>query len=469
MDFLIFNPNLLLEGLPSVNNPFSAMFYIFSSGGWVIFILVIIWGLWTGWLEYIRNKFDTAIKFVLLAIDIPKGNEQSPKAVEHIFSHFYGMLKKGNLKERYIQGYTQMNISLEIVSIEGYIQFLIRAPEKFRDLVEAAVYAQYPEAEITEVEDYVDLIPKPLELPDQEWDIWGSEFKLTKNQLYPIRTYPFFEHSLTQKFMDPIASLLEVMSRMGPGENLWLQILIAPTHAKWREQGEELINKLIGKKNSKKSGIDFLFFPREIGKGLTESITASIVPPSELEGAKYQKQEKEWPSMMQHLSPAEKDVVESVGMKISKIGFTSKIRFIYSAKKDVLNKPKGVEAISGAMQQFSTQNLNSLYIDKKTRTKINYFFIKSRVLGRKRRLLWGYRYRSMKRGRNKYIFNIEELASLWHFPISEVVKVPTVQTVDAKKAFAPTSLPIESATPTIKQSQKESEIKGTPPTNLPTG
>lgn len=469
MDFLFFNPNLLFENLPSVNNPFTAMFYIFSSGGWILFILVIIWGIWTGWLEYIRNKFDASVKFILLAIDIPKGNEQSPKAVEHIFSHFYGMLKKGNLKERYIQGYTQMGLSLEIVSIEGYIQFLIRAPEKFRDLVEAAIYAQYPEAELTEVEDYVNFIPKPLELPDQEWDIWGSEFRLTKDQLYPIRTYPFFEHSLSQKFMDPMASLLEIMSRMGPGENLWLQIVISPVNEQWRKRGEALINKLIGKKNEKKGGFDFLYFPREIGKGLTESITASIVPPTELEGARYQKQEREWPSMMQHLSPADRDIVESVGMKISKLGFMSKIRFIYSAKKNVMNKPKGVEAISGAMQQFSTQNLNALYIDKKTRTKIDYFFKKSRVLGRKRRLLWGYRYRSMKRGRRKFIFNIEELASLWHFPISEVVRVPTVQTVDAKKGYAPSSLPIESVALDEKRPKQESAIKGAPPTNLPTG
>jgi len=197
MDFILFNPSLLFEALPSVNSPFSAMFLMFASGGWIIFVFVIIWGLWIGYLEYIRNKFDDAIEFVLLAIDIPKGNEQSPKAVEHIFSHFFGILKKGNLIERYIQGYTQMNLSLEIVSIEGYIQFLIRTPVKYRDLVEAAIYAQYPEAEITEVEDYVDIIPKPLELPHPEWDIWGSEFRLMKDYLYPIRTYPFFEHSLS--------------------------------------------------------------------------------------------------------------------------------------------------------------------------------------------------------------------------------------------------------------------------------
>jgi len=237
---------------------------------------------------------------------------------------------------------------------------------------------------------------------------------------------------------------------------------------KWREKGIALINKLIGKKNAN-NNVDWLYFPREIGRGFTESITASIVPPSEMEGARHQKQEREWPSMMQHLSPSEKDIVESVGMKITKLGFMTKMRFIYSAKKDVLVKSKGVDAIQGALQQFSTQNLNAIIIDRKTRTKVDYFFKKSRELARKRRILWGYRYRSMKRGRRKFVFNTEELASLWHFPISEVVKVPTVQTVESKKAFAPTSLPTESSIPRIKKVHEEATIKGAPPNNLPTG
>lgn len=468
MDPFILNIETIFSSLPLVSNPFVATYLIFANGGWVLILITIIWGLWTAYLEYIRNKFDNAIEFILLAIDIPKGNEQSPKAVEHIFSHLFGILKKGNLKERFIRGYTQMGFSLEIVSVEGYIQFLVRTPLQFRDLVEAAIYAQYPEAEITEVEDYVDMIPKPLELPHPEWDIWGTEFKLQKPDAYPLRTYPFFEHSLSQKFMDPMASLLEIMSRMGPGEHVWIQINIAPVHSEWKDKGVELINKLIGKKDPHKKSGDFMYFPREIGRGLTESFTASFIPPTEMGGALNQKQEREWPSMMQHLSPAEREIVESIGMKISKLGFLTKIRLIYAAKRDVFNKPKGVEAVKGALMQFNTQNLNGLDIDRKTRTKIDYFFIKSRVLGRKRRILWGYRYRSMKRGRRKYVLNTEELASIWHFPISEVVKVPSVQTVEAKKAQAPVGIPFENKSASFQGKDDKNDLKGAPPTNLPT-
>ncbi|XOU94858.1 MAG: hypothetical protein ACNFW9_02195 [Candidatus Kerfeldbacteria bacterium] len=470
MDFL-FDPQSFLGTMPNASNPFSAMFLLIQNGGWILILLTLIWGAWIAWVEYIRNKFNSEQEEILLAIDIPKGNEQSPKAVEHIFSHLFGIYKGGTLKDKYIKGYNQWAIGLEIVSIEGYIQFLIHTPLRFRDLVEASIYAQYPDAEITEVEDYVNLIPKPLEFPHREWDFWGSEFAMQKNELYPIVTWPTFEHSLSQTFMDPMASMLESMSRMGPGEHLWLQIIIAPENSSWKKRSEALINRLIGKKNGG-SKSDWMYFPREITKGLSESMTASIIPPSEMAGAN-QKTEREWPSMMQHLSPSEKEVVEAIGLKMNKLGFKSKIRFIYAAKKEVLNKPKGVDAIKGALLQFSSQNLNGFILDTKTRTKINYFFKKTRTLWRKHRILRNYRARSIKKGRRKYILNIEELATIWHFPISEVVQVPTVQTVAAKKGQAPTNIPVDRGKETVLGSSmftnkdKEPERKISPPPNIP--
>jgi hypothetical protein len=130
-----------------------------------------------------------------------------------------------------------------------------------------------------------------------------------------------------------------------------------------------------------------------------------------------------------------------------------------------MQKAKGVEGFMGAIQQFGTQNLNRLVVNKKTRTKIDYFFIKSRVLARQRRILWGYRYRSMKRGRRGLIMNTEELASLWHFPVLEV-KAPSVQKVEAKKAQPPSGLPIEQAPLTPRPTEVIS--KGPPPKNIPT-
>ncbi|HCJ52635.1 MAG: hypothetical protein A2898_04125 [Candidatus Kerfeldbacteria bacterium RIFCSPLOWO2_01_FULL_48_11] len=456
------------SALTRVDNPFDAMLFLIQHGGWVVLVITTMWGIWIGWLEYIRNRYDASVEFALLAIDIPKNNEQSPKAVEHIFSHFTGIQKHGTLYERYVKGYNQQGFSLEIVSIEGYIQFLIRTPKEFRDLVEAATYAQYPDAEITEVEDYIDSMPKPLELPHKDYDLYGTEFKLERKDVYPIKTYPQWEHPLTQTFLDPMASLLEIMSRFGPGEQLWLQIVIAPIDPEWRKRGIALIRKLIGKKSESK-GTDWFYFPREVSRGLTESITSSIIPPSE--GQRPEKKEREWPSLMQHLSPDERATVEAIGYKIAKIGFLSKIRMVYYARKEVMQKSKGVNAIVGAIKQFNTLDLNAFKVDKKSRTKVYYVRVKNRLLWRQRRILWGYRYRSLKRGRNRYVLNTEELASIFHFPVM-TVRAPLVQKAQTKKSEPPSKLPIEHFfnTPepvSVGSGVQTAEERGTPPANLP--
>lgn len=429
-------------GATGMANPFSAMWFILAHGGWIVLIPVFLWGAFEMWLNYRQNKFSMSIKYILLAIDVPKENEQSPKGVEQIFAHISGMQKNGNLKERLIDGYTQLGISLELVSIEGYVQFLIRAPEKFRDLVEAAFYATYPNAEITEVDDYTAHF-KP-QFPNEEYDLWGAELKLTNKQCYPIKTYPMFEHTMTQVFFDPMASILEIFSRLGRGEQVWLQIVIEPARdAEWRESGINVIKKLIGAKASHKKGVfsDLMWLPSNVAHGLYESTVASIVSPTSFGEA--EKSRSELPSIMQHLPPNERAVVESVGMKISKLGYLSKMRLVYIGKHDVFNKDR-VAALMGALKQFNTLDLNGFAVDKKTKTSVDYFFVKRRNNWRKWKVLYGYKNRSLKRGRNRFVLNTEELATLYHFPVTTVVKAPRVQKTESKRGEPPTMLPVES-------------------------
>ena len=73
-----------------------------------------------------------------------------------------------------------MHFSFELVSIDGYIQYLIRTPKRYRDLIESAIYAQYPDAEISEAVDYTENIPH--QYPDDEYGAWGTELNLVKEQ-----------------------------------------------------------------------------------------------------------------------------------------------------------------------------------------------------------------------------------------------------------------------------------------------
>ncbi|MFA6512114.1 MAG: hypothetical protein WCV86_03265 [Patescibacteria group bacterium] len=415
-------------------NPFSITWLLIARGGWAFFVVLAAVG---AAVIFVRNRQETyrqSIKWVLLAIDIPKDNEQTPKAVEHIFNHLATIKKNGDLIDRWWKGYTQQPLSFEIVSLGGYVQFIVRVPSKFRDMVEAVFYAQYPNAEITEVEDYVDDIPRRF--PDREWDIWGTELKLDNKEYFPIVTYPVFEHTLTQTFLDPLASLLEILSRLRRGEQFWLQFVIRPPEDEtWRENGLRAIKKLIGAKSSSGGG-GILTAGQDIASGTWQTLIASIIPPDQDSSSSKDSGPE---SLMQHLPPHERRIVEQIGIKLSKYAYETKIRLVYAAKKKVFQDDRPATVIGG-MLQYNTLESNGFKTDKKTKTSAKYWRADARKTVKKNKLISAYRDRDMDVGPYPFVLNTEELASIFHFPVM-TVKAPLVKKTDAKKSEPPVSLP----------------------------
>src|SRR3989338_3264680 len=146
--------------LDSISNFFlqsslEVVLQLFAIGGYLILFWLIALVFEEFFLEYRQELYKHNWKWVLLAIDTPALNVQTPKAVEQFFFHLAGAYEGHTIASKFWQGHKQRWFSFEIISIEGYIQFLVRTEETFRDLVEAALYAQYPDIEITEVDDYV--------------------------------------------------------------------------------------------------------------------------------------------------------------------------------------------------------------------------------------------------------------------------------------------------------------------------
>ena len=140
---------------------------------------------------------------------------------------------------------------------------------KFRNFIESLIYSQYPEAEIQEVEDYTHSVPKNT--PNREWDLWGVDFKLAKNDAYPIRTYKYFQEEVTKGMIDPLAELADVIAGLPPGQQIWLQFVVTPEHDKdWQGAVKKLADKLSGKEVKSDPMIVFRFFS-EIGDILSSA------------------------------------------------------------------------------------------------------------------------------------------------------------------------------------------------------
>lgn len=413
--------------------------------GWLPLAVLYLVGAALLWRRYRRALWIAKHKFILLAIDVPENNEQSCKAVENLFTYLAGAHKSINIIEGWWQGMFQRSISMEIVGIDGYIQFLVHTPADWRNLIETAVYANYPDAEITEVEDYTK--DAPSFFPNQEYDCWGTEFILSKEDMLPIKVYKEFEHQFgapETHYRDPMASLMDLLSSLQRGEQVWYQILIGPTDFKWVKRGEELMNKIAGiKKKPKPSLLGQAVEPvNKVAGDLAYIVAAGWDPSREPGEAAAKKDEEKAEFNMMKLMPGQKKQIEGIQEKVSKMGFEVKIRMIYLAKRDVMNKPKVVNGFVGFIKQFNLNDLNGLKPDMQlTATSTAFLRAEPRVNIRKRKIMKAYRERDDVAGRNTFIMNSEELATLWHFPLDAVVKAPLIQRAAARRVEAPMSLP----------------------------
>ena len=133
------------------------------------------------WLGYVRLDFLAHQKYFLVEVKIPREVAKTPLAMEVFLSSIW---QKGTSTyiDTYWSGKVQPWYSLEMVSIGGQIKFFIWGFEKYRPIVEAQLYAQYPDVEIIPSEDYTDAVVHDL----SRCFMWGTYFKLTQKDVYPI-------------------------------------------------------------------------------------------------------------------------------------------------------------------------------------------------------------------------------------------------------------------------------------------
>ena len=389
------------------------------------------------WHWYKAEKWDSTVKKVILEIKIPKEIVKPIKAMEQVFSGFHGLHDVFSWREEWWNGEFMHSISFEMVSIEGKTHFFIRAPEKFRTVIESNIYSQYPEAEISVVDDYTKSIPQNI--PNKDWDLFGFDMEFTKKSCYPLMTYRYFEESkelVEEKRLDPLAGFLDGMSMLGPGEHMWLQIVAKPIIGEepWKEEGRAIVNELVHREASKTIW-------KPIHKEVSDFYIASILPGSE----DPKKEEKEIIPPEMKLTPGERDIVKAIEDKISKFGFVTFIRFLYLGKKDVFLKPKA-RIPYGYFKAVSSEALNGLKPFKETMPKVQWFFKQARTYVRKRVLFRKYSRRfstHFPKPGGTFVLNTEELATLYHFPGWRVAPAPFVPRVEAKKGEAPAELPVE--------------------------
>lgn len=389
------------------------------------------------WFEYVSGLFVSGIQWQLLELQIPQQVLKTPLAMETIISNsMYHKSNKG-LWDKYWMGAVPLYFSLEIVSLEGNIHFYINTPSRVASLIKSQVYAQYPQAKVLEVDDYVYSVPRINKKTG--WSMWGCEWKLEHSDALPLRTYVDYGLDKTVEDpsiqVDPIISLIEFMSTLGPGEHIWTQLII-----KWSEkefgsgldkrnflaESQEVLNELV--KPYSKITVD-------VDSG---NQTAEVRPPSFLD-----------------------DKIKGIVNKQHKLAFDCGLRTIYVAKNEVFDQQKK-KALRTIYRQYESPSFNSLSRINGTGFNSPWqdpFEITLDV--RKNRMLDFYRQRTFFNPPWQYgfkypfpinlliytdppetfVLNTEEIATLFHFPAT-ISSTPSLKRVETRSSKAPTNLPI---------------------------
>jgi len=360
---------------------------------WYVWLpVVLILGFLT-WRNY--RKVEAApseVESDLLILEIPKTNDKQELAAEQLFASLHGILR--DKQELKLNGGVQEHLSFEVASVNGQIRFYTWVPKTLRSFVESQIYSQYPTVQIRDAEeDYV-------AHERQHTVIHTSEIVLTDNEALPIKTFQNFE-------VDPLAGITGILAKLeSTGEEIWIQILVRPIADDWHKQSEGWIKTVkAGKQSLFGGGGGMTFF-----SGLFEALWK---PPEETAKAAAPKE----------LSDRDKTRIAEAEKKAAKLGYQVKIRLAYLGEDQVSARQR-MQAIVGTFKQYNSTNLNGF--------KVSSASFRTEDLAKYRQRLFG---------RGGFVLNIEELASVFHLPHTNV-ETPNIVWASSKTAEPPAKLPI---------------------------
>lgn len=182
-----------------------------------------------------------------LFLKLPRNVEVTPEAAKTFLAALTQINSVSALQKLF--GTKSQALALEIGAMNQQIKFMITCDSDLVQFVETQIQSNYP---LVVIEKIVD----PLE--GQVLEI--KELKLSKGSYYPIGTYDKFTD------VDPLSSVLSVLSKAEPTELTLIQIALEATGAGWQSAGASYAAH--GTKNE-----DGTYQPRPDQTIITEKIT----------------------------------------------------------------------------------------------------------------------------------------------------------------------------------------------------
>lgn len=184
--------------------------------------------LWPLWLAFIRSQYATRVTYVTLEL---KPGDSTPKTARPMELIFYSLYYRTEITRvnALLRGVVRMPWSFEIHATNGVVRFYVHVPEHHRPAVEGRIRAEYRDIDIDEARDY----SREEHFSPFESRLAMREYVLGKSDAYPLRTYTAHEHGKDRR--DVFSELLEELSTVGEGEELWVSLMIRPHQRDWKK------------------------------------------------------------------------------------------------------------------------------------------------------------------------------------------------------------------------------------------
>lgn len=320
---------------------------------------------------------------VVLLLQVPRANEKKELAAEQMFASLYGLLTIPT--QKFFSPVKRERLSFEIAVLKKRIGFYVWVPRYLTGFVEEQIYAQYPTVQIAEVEDY-------SMTPDAAFmTTLSTEMRLIGPDVLPIKTFQSFE-------VDPLAAITATLAKFGDEEEAWIQLVLRPAPENWHRKSEQYIA------NVKHGG----------GPKMTGLLSVLWAPPEMKEAS---------------VKPSEHDQVKATGAetKSQKLSFEVAVRIVYRGNMPLPQARLQMQSIVASYKQFNSTYLNG--------------FEQKRVASDPYVLAL---YRAREFNKRGLLLNIEEVATLYHLPHTNV-ETPFILWASAQTAEPPANLPLVTA------------------------
>lgn len=282
--------------------------------------------------------------------------------------------------------------SLEIVAHEGLVDFFVVSPLGQGVYLQKQIHALYPDAEIILVKDY---------------NIFGrtnhiaAGYVVTRQSfLLPIKTY-------VKQESDPMNSVLNVMTKLAAGESMAIQYTVRSARRAWHKR----VKKVVKMANNKQS----------LEVALKTSKVMSVLD----RATDFANHKQDHKRQRPQLSAMELEILRGMEEKNAKAGLDVNLRIVVSAPSRVLSEQYLREAVSAYGQYNFYSYGNS--------------FVESPLTTNEHSIIQAFIYRRFDE-RYSRLFNAEELASLYHFPLA-TAEMPNLHWLESRHGAAPVELP----------------------------